>query len=159
MTLLQVTKNMTATAGVTFSATLGQLINDTLQELTVWLWTIWWLIVADMFAKWYEIYLLDNDEFRFSKAIRVTLLKVAVYFSAIVALIYFGHAGRNDDLKYWSCGLIGLAEVCSILKHILKVKGYNIDVMALLRWWFSKREMPEEAISKTDAKEKSQPPC
>lgn len=157
MQTLTVTKEVTTGIGVTLTSCMASLIEHTLRDLVVWLVVILCLLLADMLSKWYEIFCCHTDAFRFSKGVRVTLIKATAYFAAIIAFIFYGYALDSENAKYVTCSIICIAEVASIIKHILRVKGYSVSELTILKWFLSKKELPEDALepinSQTNEKE------
>lgn len=146
-------KTMITGLGVSVTSSLSAFVTEALASIVIYLIVILTLIVADLFSRFYEIYECQPDTFRFSKGVRDTLAKTATYFAAIVSFVFLGTALQSDHIVKVCCGLICFGEICSIAKHILKVKGYSFNALGLVKHLFRRRtgsELPDDIIQPSD---------
>lgn len=145
-------KTVVTGIGVSITSSLSAFVTEALSSIVIFLIAILALIVADLFSKLYEIYECEPNSFRFSKGVRDTLAKTATYFAAIVSFVFLGTALHSDKIVNACCGLICFGEICSIAKHLLRVKGYEFNALELVKDLFRRKtgaEMPEDIIKPT----------
>lgn len=148
-----VAKTVVTGIGVSITSSLSAFVTEALSSIVIFLIVILALIVADLFSKLYEIYECSPQCFRFSKGVRDTLAKTVTYFAAIVSFVFMGTALHSGKIVDVCCGMICFGEICSIAKHLLRVKGYEFNAMELVKDIFRRKtgtEMPNDVIKPTD---------
>lgn len=136
-----------------YVSALGIFLNESLSEISIWLFVMTCVIVTDLFAKWFKILKLRDEPFRISKGTRDTLAKIVVYFAAVVTSVFVQHAMGAESLAKWTCGMVIGVEGISIAGNLLRANGYTLNTNILLTFLTGKVGMPENVIEKEDENE------
>lgn len=137
-------------SGAGYVSGLSLLIQNSIEGMSVWLFVMFWVIIADLATASYKVYKDDTKEFRVSKAIRDTLAKMVVYYAVVVAAVFTAESLKMPEISYWACALIFLAEGLSIVGNLLKAHGYELDTKSVVKLIVSKAKMPEGIIKPCD---------
>lgn len=143
-------KQVFTTVGVGITGTLGIFIQSSLSEIVVWLTVMFMVILTDLMSGIYRSYRREDEKVRISKGIRDTMAKVAVYFSFVVAAVFFQNAGGFPNAAKWSCVLVCAGEAISIFGNILKAHGYKLDTKEVISAIADKLHMSKDVIKKED---------
>lgn len=125
-------KNQVQTAiNGSFGAIAGSFVIESLHHMIVWLIVMFSVIMCDLAFGVRKRFIL-NEEVRISKAFRDTMGKMVTYFSFVVMVVMISEATGNDKIALWGvlavCGVEGL----SIIGNILRPKGYDVNLSAVI---------------------------
>lgn len=135
--------------GISVTSALSAFIYDSLALISIWLWVILWVTIADLLASLYKCYKI-GQEIRFSRGCRDTMIKLSAYFAFVVASVFSSGASGNMDMARWCCLFILVVEGASIVSNILKAHGYALNVNAVINLilshfgWESKENLIEK---------------
>lgn len=150
-------KNQVQTAiNGSFGAIAGGFVIESLHHMIVWLIVMFTVIMCDLaFGVWKSIKM--GEPVRITRAFRDTMGKMITYFSFVIMVVMISEATGNEKIAYWSilfvCGLEGL----SIIGNILKPKGYDVNLGAVVTMLAKKifsidKEYSEGIIEKKEDK-------
>lgn len=114
-----------------FGAIAGSFVMDSLQHMIVWLIVMFSVIMCDL-TFGIRKRLILNEEIRISKAIRDTMGKMVTYFSFVVMVVMMSEATNNDKIALWGVLAVCGVEIISIAGNILRPKGYDINISAVI---------------------------
>ena len=121
-----------------FASIATAFVTESLQHMIPWLIVSFVVIMADL-AFGVRKSLLLGESVRFSRAIRATMGKMTTYFAFVCAVCMINVAtGKGWDIDVYSCLLVCLIELCSIIGNILKPKGIRIDMLGAARVFVKK---------------------
>jgi hypothetical protein len=147
-------------AGKTFGVVFAGFIFDSLQDILIWLIVMFSIIMCDLIAAIRKNILLGNPV-SFSRAIRNTMGKMITYFSFVIMAVFINHAYEEQyNFDKWAVLIVCFGEFFSILSHILKPMGYNINFPVIVSIVLNKllgitKEESRGILTKTDKKDKS----
>ena len=125
------------TAGI-FGPIAGSFVLDALQAMIPWLITMFFVIICDLVTGIRKS-LLMNEHVRFSRAWRATMGKTVTYFSFVVMVVMVNKAsGSSMHIDTYACLFVCFIEGCSIVRNILKPKGYNLNPIGAISIFFKK---------------------
>lgn len=115
-----------------FAALATAFVQESLSHMVPWLITTGAVIVCDL-CFGVRRSMLMKEEVRVSRAVRRTMGKMVTYFSFVCMVCMINVAAGNDyAIDRWACLLVCGIEFLSIISNILKPKGYNLNVKALV---------------------------
>ena len=115
-----------------FAALATAFIQESLSHMVPWLIVSCAVIVCDL-CFGVRKSMLMKEEVRVSRAVRRTMGKMVTYFSFVCMVCMINVAAGNDyAIDRWACLLVCGIEFLSIISNILKPKGYNLNVKALV---------------------------
>jgi hypothetical protein len=119
-------------AGKAFGVVFAGFIFESLRDIIIWLIVMFSVIMCDLIAALRKNILLGNTV-RFSRALRDTMGKMITYFSFVVMAVFINHAYEGKyDFDKWAVLIICSGEFVSILSHILKPMGYDINFSVIV---------------------------
>lgn len=115
-----------------FGAMWSAFVLESLSHMTSWLTVMVAIVFCDLVCGISKSVKLGY-KVRFSKAVRDTISKTIVYFSAVVAACMVEVAdGSGWGIDKWCCLIVCFIEAASIVSNILQMKGYDIDFNKLV---------------------------
>lgn len=132
------TGTISTAAQMSFITVISGFVLEAIQQMIPWLIVMFAVILCDMFTGCRKSILM-GDKVRFSRAFRNTMGKCVTYFSFVVAVVFINLATEGSyTIDKWAILFICFIEGCSILANILKPKGYNVDLTAIIRMLLKK---------------------
>jgi hypothetical protein len=115
------------TVGKSFGIVFAGFIFESLKDIIIWLIVMLSVIVCDLIAALRKNMLVGNPV-RFSRAVRETMGKMITYFSFVVMAVFINHAYEGEyHFDRWAVLIVCSGEFLSIMSHILKPMGYDIN--------------------------------
>lgn len=163
----EATKSTIMYSGVSFTSTLGAFIMESLNDIIMWLFVMFFVVIADLVMCIYKILkvrerkiengieLDTRDVIRVSKGIRDTMGKMATYFAFVVAVIFVGKASEMPYLHKWAMLFVIGGESLSILGNWCKAHGYTFHENKFLSWFSAKNGIDNGIITKDDEQKDS----
>jgi hypothetical protein len=118
--------------GKAFGVLMGGFVADALDKIIIWLIVMFSVVICDLIA-WTRMALLTGVPVRFSRSWRYTFGKMITYFSLVVMFVFIDQAtGNTYNIARWAILFVCGIEAFSIFRHILKTKGYDIDLSVII---------------------------
>ena len=115
-----------------FAAVATTFIQESLSHMVPWFIVSCAVVICDL-AFGIRKSMLMKEEIRISRAFRRTIGKMVTYFSFVCMVCMINVAAGNDyAIDKWACLLVCGIEFLSIIRNILKPKGYSMNVKVLV---------------------------
>ena len=115
-----------------FAAVATTFIQESLSHMVPWLIVSCAVVLCDL-AFGLRKSMLMKEGIRISRAFRCTMGKMVTYFSFVCMVCMINVAAGNDyAIDKWTCLLVCGIEFLSIIRNILKPKGYSLNVKVLV---------------------------
>lgn len=147
-----------AVAGV-FSSIAVSFVMEGLKAMVPWLIVMFMVIVVDLITGTRKSISM-GEPVRFSRAWRITMGKMVMYFSFVIMVVMINMAsGSRFDIDIYACLFVCGIELCSIISNILKPKGYTFNMIKAIGILAGKllcvnREEVEELVTKDKKKKR-----
>lgn len=112
-----------------FGAIASAFVVESLEHMIPWLIATCAVIVCDL-ACGIRCSLIMGEHVRFSRAVRLTMGKMVIYYAFVVMVcMVCVAAGGDTKIDVYACLLVCFIEGCSIFSNIMKPKGYDFNVI------------------------------
>lgn len=115
-----------------FAIAASNFLVASLNDMIPWLFVSFFVVLCDCAFGIRKSFLM-NEAVRFSSAIRRTMGKMVTYFAFVCMVVMINIAsGKDWQIDVYACLLVCFIEFCSIISNILKPKGINLDLIAVI---------------------------
>lgn len=130
---------LTTTTEGGISAVMAGFLQESIGHIIPWLIVAVCVILCDLVVGIRKALMMGEDV-RFSYACRRTIGKFVSYFTFVVAVAVIDVAANGGGtIDKWACLLVCIIEFSSIMRNILKTKGYDINIAKLIAVIFGKK--------------------
>lgn len=114
-----------------FMATAGNFVMQSINHMIIWFIVMFGVIMCDL-AAGVRKSILMGEEIRITRAFRDTMLKMITYFSFVMMVVVISLSTGIEPISKWSVLLVCTLEGLSIIGNLLKPKGYDINLSAVI---------------------------
>lgn len=110
----------------------GIFIMEALEHLIQWFIVMALVIFTDLVSALAKCWRM-GEHIRVSRGLRDTMSKSVTYFSFVVMMVFLNTALKDQyNLDKWAILFVCFVEGCSIINNMLKPKGYEINLNAII---------------------------